>query len=311
MSYDTLASILDQPLPSSLDITLSGWGEPLLHPRIFDMIKLINAYGFRSHITTNGTLLTRDKINSLIESGLNSICISIDAFQASTLAKLRPGSQNYDIFGNTKKLVEENRKRGKKLEIGLSYTLNGYNVNELKEFLNWGFLIGVDWIYVTELIFKYLGVRKSPPRITKKQHQRIYRQIFRHASRTITIFNKILVRAPPLKYLTLKIGRSIYKSIQIPRIILETSHFEHPCVLLKESLFISADKKVYPCCHFAIYGENCLSNEPYSLIDVWKGNKLHKLRENHLSQKLCKLCHQTRGLTQILFLKRGKAPYAD
>lgn len=57
-------------------ITFCGLGEPLLHPNIENLIRLANKSGFYTQLVTNGVLLTRDKLLSLIDAGLNELDIS-------------------------------------------------------------------------------------------------------------------------------------------------------------------------------------------------------------------------------------------
>jgi len=61
-------------------ITISG-GEPLLHPEIEEIIRRIRHHGMIAGMITNGYLLTPKKIQSLNESGLDHLQISIDNIQ--------------------------------------------------------------------------------------------------------------------------------------------------------------------------------------------------------------------------------------
>ena len=56
-------------------------GEPLLHPELFRMIAEANRAGFRTMITTNGTLLA-DRGDALADSGVFKVSISMHAFHA-------------------------------------------------------------------------------------------------------------------------------------------------------------------------------------------------------------------------------------
>ena len=47
-------------------------GEPLMHPRIMDMIRYVKSKGIAISLTTNGMLLGRTKSVELLESGVNS-----------------------------------------------------------------------------------------------------------------------------------------------------------------------------------------------------------------------------------------------
>lgn len=55
-------------------------GEPLTHPALPDMIRYANALGFRSAVTTNGTLLSR-RGDALIEAGVYKVNISVHSFE--------------------------------------------------------------------------------------------------------------------------------------------------------------------------------------------------------------------------------------
>ncbi len=59
-------------------LTFSG-GEPLLHPRLLDMVAYAAAKGMRPSIVTNGSPLTPRNVEKLKASGLKTLFISIDA----------------------------------------------------------------------------------------------------------------------------------------------------------------------------------------------------------------------------------------
>lgn len=72
-------------------INLHKDGEPMAHPRIFDMVRYIadrmaaEKFGF----TSNGVLVTKDRGQRLIDSGLNKISFSIDAAMPDTYSRTK------------------------------------------------------------------------------------------------------------------------------------------------------------------------------------------------------------------------------
>ena len=56
------------PVPS---VFFGGFGEPLSHPDIVDMVAQVKSIGAAVELITNGTLLTKEMSNQLIESGLD------------------------------------------------------------------------------------------------------------------------------------------------------------------------------------------------------------------------------------------------
>jgi len=55
-------------------------GEPLLHPQLPNFIKMAGNYGYKSIITTNGTLL-RSREHELLQAGVHKVNISLHSFE--------------------------------------------------------------------------------------------------------------------------------------------------------------------------------------------------------------------------------------
>jgi len=54
-------------------------GEPLLHPDIIPLMHYVRRQGMTTGMTTNGFLLTQEKLDELIDTGMGRIQISVDA----------------------------------------------------------------------------------------------------------------------------------------------------------------------------------------------------------------------------------------
>jgi MoaA/NifB/PqqE/SkfB family radical SAM enzyme len=80
--------LFDQIQPRRL--TLSGAGEPLLHPDLATMIAYAGQRGATTMIPSNGTLLGRGKVaQGIVQAGLNTLKISIDAATPQTYQAIR------------------------------------------------------------------------------------------------------------------------------------------------------------------------------------------------------------------------------
>jgi MoaA/NifB/PqqE/SkfB family radical SAM enzyme len=65
-------------------------GEPLVHPKAYDMIEeAVRNSGVYVTVTTNGTIMNEKRIVKLLEAGVHMIDISIDAFNPETYARIR------------------------------------------------------------------------------------------------------------------------------------------------------------------------------------------------------------------------------
>src|SRR5204862_7851359 len=67
-------------------ITISG-GEPLLHPELEEVIRHIRKRGMIAGMITNGFLLSKDRIRTLNEAGLEHLQISIDNVTPDEVSK--------------------------------------------------------------------------------------------------------------------------------------------------------------------------------------------------------------------------------
>jgi len=64
-------------------VSIAG-GEPFLVPQVFDMIKIFETYNISVSITTNGILLTEDRVRQLLECSVKGLTISIDGVTRET-----------------------------------------------------------------------------------------------------------------------------------------------------------------------------------------------------------------------------------
>lgn len=71
-------------------IVLIGTGEPILHPRIYDMISVAKDNGLEVIMFTNGTLLNESRVRSLIDSQLNILKVSLFATSTDEYKKQYP-----------------------------------------------------------------------------------------------------------------------------------------------------------------------------------------------------------------------------
>jgi radical SAM protein with 4Fe4S-binding SPASM domain len=87
-------------------------GEPLLHPRILDMLRVARGHQISPiNITTNGTRLTTNFVDAILSENLVDVMnISLDAFTAETYRKIR----QYDYAPVAKKVHEFIEKRNAK-----------------------------------------------------------------------------------------------------------------------------------------------------------------------------------------------------
>jgi len=73
-------------------ITLTGEGEPFLHPFLPEMVTAAKEEGLRVTIATNGTFLSEENIRKLIDSRVDSLRVSLMAATPREYEKIYPGT---------------------------------------------------------------------------------------------------------------------------------------------------------------------------------------------------------------------------
>lgn len=80
MKVETFSLILDQIRPHTDSIYLHVKGEPLLHPKLNELLDISFDKGFKVNMTTNGTLIKKAKHNILGKPALRQINVSLHSF---------------------------------------------------------------------------------------------------------------------------------------------------------------------------------------------------------------------------------------
>lgn len=100
MTLDEFSRILDQLEGKTQYIYYHLMGEPLLHPQLPEFLALAAARGFRSVITTNGTLLKK-RGQEILNAGIHKISISLHSFEGSDEAAQQAYLQEVAVFADT------------------------------------------------------------------------------------------------------------------------------------------------------------------------------------------------------------------
>jgi radical SAM protein with 4Fe4S-binding SPASM domain len=113
MDMALFRKIIDEGVTNGLcSIKLSLRGEPMLHPKLFEMIQYAKEKGILDiYFNTNATLLDERKINKLIDSRLDRISISFEGTTKEFYEQCRPGAKYEDVVSNVKllRLIRDRR----------------------------------------------------------------------------------------------------------------------------------------------------------------------------------------------------------
>lgn len=136
-------------------IVLHHFGDPLLHPKIEEILNICKKYKINSMFSTNPSSLTDKKIDQILNGGLDHLHISLDGATKHTYEKIRRGRADYGIaIKNINNFLAEKNKRGLKKP----YTVIAIiQMKETKDEINqfkkqWSGKKGIDKVEVKEFI---------------------------------------------------------------------------------------------------------------------------------------------------------------
>ena len=111
MSFDAFKRVLDQ-FPAMSELHLQGLGEPLLHPRFFDLVAYAAGRGIEVSTNTNMTAMSERRAEACVESGLARMHVSLDAADKATYEYIRVGARYDRVLRNLRHVVEAKARLG-------------------------------------------------------------------------------------------------------------------------------------------------------------------------------------------------------
>ena len=97
LPYEDFVDLVEQldAMGSVKAVILSGMGEPLTHPRIYDMIAAVKARGW--HLTMLSNLVAAN-IDKLADSGIDQLLVGVQGVTPDTYAAFHPGWTESEFF---------------------------------------------------------------------------------------------------------------------------------------------------------------------------------------------------------------------
>lgn len=129
-------------------VNLFNWGEPLLHPHVWDMVAHLTASNIGSGISTNLTLLDEAGAERMVESGLEYLGVSCDGATQEGYSKYRVRGQFDDVYRNMDRVIRARERRGVRYpRVYWQFLVNRFNEHEIDLARKKAADIGVDHIH--------------------------------------------------------------------------------------------------------------------------------------------------------------------
>ena len=153
LSLDEFISIAEQ-FPNMERALLHGIGEPLLNRELPEIIKYLKGRNVEVIINSNGTLLTPQWQEKLIESGLDQYRCSIDGAKDETYARIRGADLLPKLRRGLAGLVETKKRLGvHKPIVSIWCVATHENLQELPDLLQLSADLGVLEVYMQRLVY--------------------------------------------------------------------------------------------------------------------------------------------------------------
>lgn len=103
LTLDKLKDMLER-MPSVRLINFLSEGEPLMNPHFDELIGYCAAHGVSSMFTTNGTLVTEERVRFWEKHKVIRVYLSLDSIDKDIYQQLRPGAEFAKVYGVTRLL---------------------------------------------------------------------------------------------------------------------------------------------------------------------------------------------------------------
>jgi radical SAM protein with 4Fe4S-binding SPASM domain len=125
-----------------------GIGEPMLHPKLYDMITYCKENGLKTGISTNATLLNEARSRKLIESGLDYLIFAFDGTTPEVYEKYRKGANFHQVRQNILNFLKLKKEMGSSIFCILQMVKLKENQHQIRDFYKMWSIDGVDAIRI-------------------------------------------------------------------------------------------------------------------------------------------------------------------
>ena len=154
MTDETFARIVPA-FPHLESLVLNGIGEPTLHRGLESFIEQAKAAmptGSWVGFQTNGQLLGRRRAESLVEAGVDRICISADSVAPDQLKAIHGGARLGPIESASGWLHDAAGRHGRQVSLGLEFVAMRSNLRQLPDLVRWAAGHGFGFLIVSHML---------------------------------------------------------------------------------------------------------------------------------------------------------------
>lgn len=263
MSLTKYKKIIDNIKDYAHIVYVYNSNEPLLHPDIAEMIKYAADNHMHAMISTNASLLTKEKTEALLKSGLGEIRFALDSLKKEPFERFRAGGNFEEVKANMEYFMKRKQELGVKRPIvTLQFILNKLNQDEIPAIKAYAKKWQIDKLYIKSFIM-------SEYAYSREQVEELAEEFYPDKD----ICDEAVV----------------YKKDEQG---LKPKHVEKKCREVNRIFTVLADGRAVMCC-FDLYGDYVYGDmDKVSLRELWRDPKVRELRQKGYRRQtpLCGKC---------------------
>jgi radical SAM protein with 4Fe4S-binding SPASM domain len=153
IDVDLFEQLMAELGPTLLTVSLWGWGEPLLHPRLREILRIVRQYPVATFLSTSSQKLSDDEIlDALIEYPPTHLIVAIDGLDDETHSRFRIGATLEPILAGVHRLAERKRTlRRRDPVLHMRYIVMKHNQHEFASVKDFAAAHGFDFLTIRTL----------------------------------------------------------------------------------------------------------------------------------------------------------------
>lgn len=158
MSLDNYKNILDQLKGIKDTIIMNYSGEPFINKNILKMVMYANLNGFRTNISTNGSMLKNYTSEQIMNSGITNLTVCLDGGKAATYDLYRVGGNFDEVCSEISRLGNYKHEHGSTTKLSLQCLVSKHTESEMDEIIRLGKLWRVDNVVFKNMCLNFGGM---------------------------------------------------------------------------------------------------------------------------------------------------------
>ncbi len=146
-------------------VGLHGWGEPLLHQQLFEMVEYAESKGIFTNLTTNGTLVEK-RLDEIFRSGLREIAFGI--YDKELLSEVSPQVEGL--------VAQREKGRFKRPKVYFDITIYQDNRDQIPEMMRLASEMKIDAIILHRL-FNVYGVDSDAKCLSEEEEKELFKEV--------------------------------------------------------------------------------------------------------------------------------------